>query len=65
MTKQTKELFQMTLEHSILMAWEIDGETVETVSDFIFGSFKITADGYCSCGDVFVMNKQRALNILD
>ena len=25
--------------------WEIDGETVETVSDFIFGSSKITADG--------------------
>ena len=45
--------------------WEIHGETVETVSDFIFGSFKITADGYCSHGDVFVMNKQRALNILD
>ena len=48
MTKQTKELFQMTLEHSILMAWEIDGETVETVSDFILGSSKITADGDCS-----------------
>ena len=28
--------------------WEIDGETVETVSDFIFGGSKITADGYCS-----------------
>ena len=27
---------------------EIDGETVETVSDFIFGGFKITADGDCS-----------------
>ena len=27
---------------------EIDGETVETVSDFIFGSSKITADGDCS-----------------
>ena len=48
MTKQTKELFQMTLEHSILMAWEIDGETVETVSDFILGGSKITADGDCS-----------------
>ena len=29
-------------------SWEIDGETVETVSDFIFGSSKITADGDCS-----------------
>ena len=28
--------------------WQIDGETVETVSDFILGSFKITADGDCS-----------------
>ena len=29
-------------------AWEIDGETVETVSDFIFLGSKITADGDCS-----------------
>ena len=28
--------------------WEVDGETVETVSDFIFGGSKITADGDCS-----------------
>ena len=28
--------------------WEIDGETVETVSDFILGGSKITADGDCS-----------------
>ena len=28
--------------------WEIDGETVETVSDFIFWGSKITADGDCS-----------------
>ena len=28
--------------------WEIDGETVETVADFIFGGSKITADGDCS-----------------
>ena len=28
--------------------WEIDGETVETVSDFIFGGSKLTADGDCS-----------------
>ena len=30
------------------LSWEIDGETVETVSDFIFGGPKITADGDCS-----------------
>ena len=28
--------------------WQIDGETVETMSDFIFGGSKITADGDCS-----------------
>ena len=31
-----------------LISWEIDGETVETVSDFIFWGSKITADGDCS-----------------
>ena len=31
-----------------ITSWEIDGETVETVSDFILGVFKITADGDCS-----------------
>ena len=31
-----------------ITSWQIDGETVETVTDFIFGSSKITADGDCS-----------------
>ena len=31
-----------------ITSWEIDGERVETVSDFIFGGSKITADGDCS-----------------
>ena len=31
-----------------ITSWEIDGETVETVSDFIFLDSKITADGDCS-----------------
>ena len=31
-----------------ITSWEIDGKTVETVSDFILGSFKIAADGDCS-----------------
>ena len=31
-----------------ITSWEIDGETAETVSDFIFGGSKITADGDCS-----------------
>ena len=31
-----------------ITSWQIDGETVETVSDFNFGGSKITADGDCS-----------------
>ena len=33
---------------SPITSWQIDGETVETVTDFILGGFKITADGDCS-----------------
>ena len=33
---------------SPINSWQIDGETVETVADFIFGGSKITADGDCS-----------------
>ena len=33
---------------SPITSWEIDGETVETISDFILGGSKITADGDCS-----------------
>ena len=42
---------RLTIQKTKIMAsspitsWEIDGETVETVSDFIFGGSKITADG--------------------
>ena len=31
-----------------ITSWQIDGETVETVTDFIFSGFKITADGSCT-----------------
>ena len=31
-----------------IISWQIDGETVETVADFILGGSKITADGDCS-----------------
>ena len=31
-----------------ITSWEIDGETVEMVSDFILGGYEITADGDCS-----------------
>ena len=33
---------------SPITSWQIDGETVETVADFIFGGSKITAEGDCS-----------------
>ena len=45
---------QLNIQKTKIMAsgpitsWEIDGETVEMVSDFIFGGSKITADGDCS-----------------
>ena len=31
-----------------IISWQIDGETVETMADFIWGGFKITSDGNCS-----------------
>ena len=37
-----------TMASGPITSWEIDGETVETVSDFILGGSKITADGDCS-----------------
>ena len=46
--------FKFNIQKTEIMAscpitsWQIDGETVETVSDFIFGGSKITADGDCS-----------------
>ena len=45
---------ELNIEKTKIMAsgpitsWQIDGETVETVTDFIFGGSKITADGDCS-----------------
>ena len=41
-----KEKF--TESYCVFTSWEIDGETVETVSDFILGGSKISADGDCS-----------------
>ena len=34
--------------HGPITSWEIDGETVKTVSGFILGGSKVTADGDCS-----------------
>ena len=41
-------LFIYLLASGPITSWQIDGETVETVADFIFGGSKITADGDCS-----------------
>ena len=52
--KSEKAGLKLNIQKTKIMAsgpitsWEIDGETVETVSDFIFGGSKITADGDCS-----------------
>ena len=49
-----KVVLKLNIQKTKIMAsgpitsWEIDGETVEMVSDFIFGGSKITADGDCS-----------------
>ena len=40
--------FTVWLSHPYITSWEIDGETVETVSDFILGGSKITVDGDCT-----------------
>ena len=51
---KVKEDVKLNIQKTKIMAsgpitsWEIDGETVETVSDFILGGSKITADGDCS-----------------
>ena len=56
MKEESKKLgLKLNIQKSKIMAsgpitsWEIDGETVETVRDFIFLGSKITADGDCSC----------------
>ena len=38
-----------TMASGPISSWQIDGETVETVTDFILGGSKITADGDCCC----------------
>ena len=58
MMKVKEESEKVGLKHNIqktkimasgpITSWQIDGETVETESDFIFGGSKMTADGDCS-----------------
>ena len=49
---------------SPIISWQIDGETMETVTDFIFLSSKITADGDCS-HEIKRHMKRKAMNNLD
>ena len=42
------KLEKQCLQLTVITSWQIDGETVETVADFILGGSKITADGDCS-----------------
>ena len=39
---------KLNIQKMKITSWQTDGETVETVSDFILGGFKITADSDCS-----------------
>ena len=51
---------------SAITSWQIDGETKETVSDFILGGSKITADGDCSHEiKIFLLLKRNTMNNLD
>jgi len=45
---ENNHLHYSQLSTGLITSWEINGETVETVSDFILGGSKITADGDCS-----------------
>ena len=60
-TQKTK-----TMASGRITSWQIDGETMETVRDFIFGGSKITADGDCSCETKRpLLLGRRAMNSLD
>ena len=49
-----------------ITSWEIDGKTVETLDDFIFGGSKITADGDCSHGiERCLLLGRKVMNNLD
>ena len=60
---------KLTIQKTKIMAsgpitsWQIDGETLETVSDFILGGSKITADGDCSCEIKTVLGRKVMTNL--
>ena len=64
--------FKLNIQKSKIMAsgpitsWQIDGETVETVKDFILEGFKITTDGDCSHEiKRYLLLQRKAMNNLD
>ena len=70
--KSEKVVLKLNIQKTKIMAsgpitsWEIDGETVETVSDFIFWGFKITADGdYSHQIKRCLLLGRKVMNILD
>ena len=52
---------------STIISWQIDGETMETMPDFIFLGFKITADGDCSheIKTCLLLGRKAITNLLD
>ena len=49
-----------------ITSWQIDGETMETVADFIFLGSKITADGNCSCEiKRYMLRRRKVMTNLD
>ena len=53
------------MSSSPITSWQIDGETMETVRDFILGGFKITADGGCSheIKRCFLLGRKAMINL--
>ena len=50
---------------SPITSWQIDRETVETVSDFLFGGSKVTADGDCSHEITYLLLGRKVMTNLD
>ena len=51
---------------SPVTSWQIDGETMETVTDFILGGSKVTADGDCSCEiKIHLLPRRKSMTNLD
>ena len=54
-----------TSQFNLFTSWQIDGETTETVTDFIFLDYKITADGDCSLEIKTLLLGRKAMTNLD